>query len=178
MHTKWRWLAGVAAGAAAMTITLLSGSTAHASTRVTAPPAKPAATATPAASKYDNTDPNKTGCAKGSYTKWSHRIFRGSTVVGNVELRYSPHCRTVWSRVTRVASGYCYAYGYQADCTVPEIVRNSDGAKAFAPSGYGEWGNYAYSLQLNDSGVTSHASGQVFDSSAPDYYRSGRTASW
>lgn len=176
MHIKWRRLTGVAAGAAGMTVTLLSGSAAHASTRVTTPPPKPAATAhavAPAASTYDGKDPNKTGCAKGSYTKWSHRVFRGTTVVGNIELRYSPHCRTVWSRVTSSDAICTDGGGGPINCTYAEIDRNSDGKYEQ------QWcsGDYCFSPMLNDSGVTSYASGAAYVVVTHKFY-SGRTASW
>lgn len=140
--------------------------------------AAPAHPAVSAHSSYDYTDPIQTGCANDARTVRSHRVFLGSTVVGNIELRYSAHCRTIWSRVTRYSSSsVCHApNGVQAYCIQTEIIRNSDGAQGF-PSGGACWGNSCYTAQLNDAGVTSFATGSIWSQTAENYVH-GTTVSY
>lgn len=72
---------------------------------------------------YDHTDPVSTGCATGAYTVTSSSIRRLDTnaVVGTVELRWSPSCRTNWARLTPAA-------GVQPVFAQVDAVRPSDGA--------------------------------------------------
>ena len=70
------------------------------------------AAAPASASGYDGTDPATTHCDVGAYTARSHPIYKGSTRIGLLELRYSPKCRTVWGRVTRMNLPTCGPNGY------------------------------------------------------------------
>jgi Protein of unknown function (DUF2690) len=46
-------------------------------------------------------DPSLTGCASSAYTVVSDYIYNStSTIVGRVDLRYSPTCGTNWARTT------------------------------------------------------------------------------
>jgi hypothetical protein len=64
----------------------------------------------------DGLDPTVAGCAGDATTiatasvrlprraALPHMVLRAGTVIGTVELRYSPHCRAGWSRVTPAAA--------------------------------------------------------------------------
>jgi Protein of unknown function (DUF2690) len=47
----------------------------------------------------DGQDPVQTGCVNGAYTVASDYIYYFGTVIGRVDLRYSPTCETNWTRV-------------------------------------------------------------------------------
>lgn len=78
------------------------------------------------------------------------------TVVGNLQLKYSPSCRATWARVTsKYAPGDVYAYdqssaGFGQSCS----------GTASAPMG-------CNTGLVNDAGLTSYAYGQVYDGSTP-----------
>ncbi|MGH3175505.1 MAG: DUF2690 domain-containing protein [Streptosporangiaceae bacterium] len=46
----------------------------------------------------DGGDPVQTGCVTGAYTVASDYIYYLGTVIGRVDLRYSPVCETNWTR--------------------------------------------------------------------------------
>jgi Protein of unknown function (DUF2690) len=49
----------------------------------------------------DGQDPTLTGCASSAYTVVSDYIYNSAdTVIGRVDLRYSPTCGTNWARTT------------------------------------------------------------------------------
>lgn len=46
-------------------------------------------------------DPDKTGCSYGAYTLWESNVYRSQLIIGLIELRWSPTCKTKWARLTR-----------------------------------------------------------------------------
>jgi hypothetical protein len=46
----------------------------------------------------DGQDPVQTGCVNGAYTVASDYIYESGVVIGRVDLRYSPTCKTNWAR--------------------------------------------------------------------------------
>jgi hypothetical protein len=69
-------------------------------------PVSTALAVTCSGSGCNNTSPQTTGCSAGAVTKKSATIyddFQTTKVIGKVELRYSPTCKTFWSRVTVLA---------------------------------------------------------------------------
>lgn len=69
-------------------------------------PATPAMAAScgGSAASCDNTSPQTTGCSADAVTKSTVCIKAGGSTLAKVELRYSPSCRTAWSRVTNLAT--------------------------------------------------------------------------
>lgn len=77
--------------------------------------------------------------------------------IGEVELRYSPTCRTVWARVTNKVSDAGNGWDY----------RNPWGT-GFWDCGISKWsstvnGYSCYTPMLYDAGQTSYARGQFWD---------------
>jgi hypothetical protein len=125
-------------------------------------------TGTAHAAAYDNTDPASTGCANTAKTVASAPIYdvSGSSEIGYIELRYSTGCQTIWARVTTFGG---YVPGDHGIATAT-IHRNSDGAELSATFSYAGQTS-VYSNQLNDSGVTSYAYGEIDDGVAFDHAR-------
>ncbi|MFF5284486.1 DUF2690 domain-containing protein [Streptomyces sp. 62] len=101
----------------------------------------------------DGDDPNASGCSSDAYTaREAHILDRdGRTVIGVVELRYSPSCRTTWVRIQ----------GDQPDLR-GYAQRTQD--HAVQRCGSSQWSGslgqyYCYSPMLNDAGYTSYAYG-------------------
>lgn len=128
-------------------------------------PSNSNATAVVMASIYDGQSPYYNNCASSAYTARSAYLKDPSgNVVGIVELRYSPTCRTVWARVTDYLSNNGYIPGVQG--TVDAYVhRNSDGRQESCTSTQvGQ--TSCYTPMLDDAGVTSYAHGDVDISAA------------
>lgn len=125
-------------------------------------------TGTAQAAAYDNTDPASTGCANTAQTVASAAIYdsSGTTELGYIELRYSTACQTIWARVTTF-NGYVPGDRGAADAT---IHRNSDAAELTASFSYAGQTS-VYTNQLNDSGVTSFAIGDIDDGVNFNYAR-------
>lgn len=103
------------------------------------------------AATYDGQDPTASGCANSASTVRSAPLTNGKSTAGMIELRYSSQCRTVWARITGASPRTRdQAGGYAA------VTRNSDGRRyACVVSS----GSTCYTAMVNDSGVTSFASG-------------------
>jgi Protein of unknown function (DUF2690) len=117
----------------------------------------------------DGKDPESTGCASTAITAEYANIFDAyAERIGQLQLRYSTACRTVWARVI--------AFGSTSGSALAE--RNSDGL-GYTCTGltYSQTlGAYScYTLMLYDGGVTSFASGAI--SEYGDTY-TARTASY
>jgi hypothetical protein len=113
------------------------------------------AIASPAsAAAYDGTDPNSAGCASGAIT--ARKAFDSIDAVDliEVDLRYSPRCKTAWARITLLGLGPCPS---GAPCGYVTVHRNSDGRQYSCSIPAGAHG--CYSPQVNDNGVTSYATG-------------------
>ena len=124
------------------------------------------------AATYDNVDPSSTSCANSASTVSSASIKTSSgQTLGQVELRYSSTCRTVWARVS--GGGYKAA---EAAGPTGKIVRNSDGKVLYLTHCNSDHSS-CYSNMLNDAGVTSYAVGYN-DSSAYGTVGPVRTANY
>jgi hypothetical protein len=144
----------VLAVSAAFPIALLAPNvTASAATR----PAAPEVTCS--GHGCDGKDPESTSCASTAITAEYANIFDAyAERIGQIQLRYSTACRTVWARVI--------AFGLTKGSAVAK--RNSDGL-GFTCTGltYSQTlGAYScYTLMLYDGGVTSYASGAITEGS-------------
>ncbi len=127
--------------------------------------AVPAVAATASSSPTGN-DPISAGCGNDATTT-NLKNFPGSA--GYIELRYSPHCRAAWARITSTIE---YEPGIQGSGGV-EVRRNSDG-KTYScklPS-YVKHPS-CYTKMVNDAGVTSYAQGDLdLESSWPTIHTS------
>jgi len=115
---------------------------------------------------YDNTNP-ETSCANSARTVRSSDIYGTSSVysggssyrplVGRIELRYSPTCRTAWARIINY---YPSCSSPAAGCSYAQVKRNTDGytLSRWGPSGQ----RTTYTYQVNDKNVTSYAYGCVY----------------
>ena len=106
---------------------------------------------------YDGQDPVASGCSKSSTTIDSRGLFDGE-----VELRYSTACRTVWARVTIGTGSVDHSYALWAEIVRPndgsELVCNYGGPGTFSNStNGGETG--CYTPMLDDAFMTSYATG-------------------
>ncbi|MBO1628590.1 DUF2690 domain-containing protein [Bacillus arachidis] len=106
------------------------------------------------AAAYDRTDPIATGCARDAITVKSESIDS----YGVIQLRYSPSCRTAWGKITlNFPSNYNVVGGKYGDA---HIIRNSDGLSYGCTVPVGSYS--CYTLQVNDSNVTSYAKGDIW----------------
>ncbi|GIH07833.1 hypothetical protein Rhe02_59000 [Rhizocola hellebori] len=124
------------------------------------------------AATYDGQDPIASGCASSVITARLANIrgYDGITIVGQIQLRYSTACRTVWGRIVAYYNDY-NAHAY--------VNRNSDGAwyNCVNPTWSNNLAAYScYTPMLNDANVTSYADGYA---ATTDYVISyGRTTSY
>jgi hypothetical protein len=105
----------------------------------------------------DGWDPSQSGCSASASTPVPARQIydHANRHLGQIELRYSSTCRTVWARVTN----------YISDAGNGFITR-TDGAQEAC--GISSWsttmGGYScYTPMLYDGGVTSFALGEDYD---------------
>jgi hypothetical protein len=125
---------------------------------------------------YDGTDPYRTGCASGavvvSYSHLWSNYFGSSPGLRDgdalVQLVYSPRCRTVWAVLTGTLYAYSDSHGGQG-----VVLRNSDHHGFVC---YADFRGNCYTAQLDDSGVTSLATGSDTFNSGLLY--AGRTRSY
>jgi hypothetical protein len=116
----------------------------------------PASAATCSGYSCDGLDPNTTGCSAGANDTASTYLYNANgSIVGLLELRYSPSCGTNWTRVTSYI-------GIQK--LYVRITRESDG------KGYADVENYQvmWSNMVYAYNITACATGAVLQvSSAP-----------
>lgn len=89
----------------------------------------------------DGLDPNATGCSTGANDTASTYLYNASgSIVGLLELRYSPTCGTNWSRVT----SYVGIHNLYA-----RVTRQSDG-RSYADVGNYQiiWSNMVYAYNI------------------------------
>lgn len=128
-----------------------------------------AATVRCSGSSCNNTDPASTGCSATATTVKEVEAYEadGSGIaVGYIDLRYSTACRTTWARFV----AFYPSEDGEIDGAV-SLVRNSDGrsesCQAYNTSFSSTLDGYTcYTDQLYDGGVTSYASGYVYDPSS------------
>jgi hypothetical protein len=109
----------------------------------------PASAATCSGYGCDGLDPNAAGCSDGANDTASTYLYSANgSVVGLLELRYSPSCGTNWSRVT----SYIGVHNLYA-----RVTRESDGG------GYADVGNYQviWSNMVYAYNITACATGAV-----------------
>jgi hypothetical protein len=123
------------------------------------------------AAPYDGTDPDATGCSADAITAKSHYIDYNGRRYGQIQLRYSPTCKTAWGRIVSMLPTGCVPG--DKNCGDAIIHRNSDGReyRCVIPSG----ARQCYTRQVNDNGVTSYAEGSLDDGVN---WRSERTGSY
>jgi hypothetical protein len=94
-----------------------------------------------------------TTCVNDAYVAEQKNIYRGSTIVGNIQLKYSPSCRATWARViSNLGEG-----------SSAEVVRTGNtGIYEFCAGGDAA-GTGCNTPMLNDANVTSYAFGSVGD---------------
>jgi hypothetical protein len=117
------------------------------------------------AAPYDGQNPEGSSCnnsrtftARTADVKITSGASRGA-VLGRIELRYSPTCRTVWARLVNYMN-YVPGDQHRGD---PYIHRNSDGKEygrlqCDRPSGRN---TVCWTRMLNDANVTSYAIGLI-----------------
>jgi hypothetical protein len=90
-------------------------------------------------------------CTAGAEIIYSINIMSGSTVVGNIQLKYSPLCRVTWARViSNLGLG-----------SSALIQSNSSPSLHASCSGTGGAGTGYNTAMINDNGITSYAEGTV-----------------
>jgi hypothetical protein len=99
--------------------------------------------------------PASTGCASTAITAEYANIFNATAVrIGQIQLRYSTACRTVWGRIIEFAQ----------DPGQASVHRNSDG-RTYAcnnPTWSSSLGAYScYTAMVYDAQVTSSAGGII-----------------
>lgn len=73
----------------------------------------------PSESGCDGQDPQTTGCASGAITLVTAFILNSfGDAIGQVELRYSPHCGTNWARTTSYGAGSVSLQAHITRCSV------------------------------------------------------------
>jgi hypothetical protein len=92
-----------------------------------------------------------TTCVNDAEVIYSVNIVHDSTVVGNIQLRYSPSCRATWARVISDLT-----YGSEA-----YIQRTNQNVYEFC-YGDGPAGTGCNTAMLDDANVTSYALGAVY----------------
>lgn len=125
------------------------------------------------AAAYDGQMAASTSCANDVITGASRTVSTNTqlgTVLGEVQLRYSRTCRTVWARITSKVVDSNHLGGY--------VQRNSDGA-SYQCSEFGYSNNlaafYCLTPMLNDANVTSYVRG-AFQYQGQNYF--GQTTNY
>jgi hypothetical protein len=90
-------------------------------------------------------------CVNDAEVIYSVNIVNGSTVVGNIQLRYSPSCRATWARVISNLGDGSSAKIISSDTAIPFQGCN----------GIGGAGTGCNTNMVDDAGLTSHAEGTV-----------------
>lgn len=102
--------------------------------------------------------PDISGCAATAITAEYANIYHGGTLLGQVQLRYSTACRTVWGRILDYVSTCCDA-----------LVQRTTGGTEYLcnilkySSSLGA--NSCYTKMLYDGGYTAYAGGLINDGS-------------
>lgn len=143
------------------------------------------------ASSYEGTDPVTTPCGNGNnpiYTIGKRTvqspvgdsgipvpIMAGGVKIGEVEIRHSAKCATVWSRVTNLSGGSADVH----ETLVTYSSSNGDGRVEHQAPGVDTIGNghYAWSLQYDDTASFSAKGGILFNGT---WYwaETARTVAW
>jgi hypothetical protein len=95
-----------------------------------------------------------TTCAADSYVAEQANIIQpgGTTVIGNIQLKYSPSCRTTWARVIGNE-------GYTTDPPWAEAISSSSSIDDPTCTGSGAPGTGCNTTMIDDLGLTSVARG-------------------
>jgi Protein of unknown function (DUF2690) len=102
----------------------------------------------------------QTTCVDDAEVIYAVNIYDGSTVVGNIELKYSPSCRTTWARVISDL-----AYGSYA-----QIASNGNSNLWSSCSGSNAAGTGCNTYMIDDlAPLTSWAVGGLYDSNGNNY---------
>jgi hypothetical protein len=111
------------------------------------------------AATYDGQSAFATGCANSGEIVRSADIYgAGGGYLGSVYLWYSTACATTWGEIYS-ANAYDPSNAWGSEVT---LYRNSDGASEYNMFSFSGQ-HAAYTLMLNDNGVTSYATGDIDD---------------
>jgi Protein of unknown function (DUF2690) len=91
-------------------------------------------------------------CVNDAEVIYSVNIMNGSTVVGNIQLKYSPSCRATWARVI---SDLGFGSG-------AKIISSNSSLGFEGCNGIGGAGTGCNTDMMDDENLTSHAMGTVF----------------
>ncbi|MER5713343.1 MULTISPECIES: DUF2690 domain-containing protein [unclassified Streptomyces] len=106
---------------------------------------------------HDFQNPVSSGCAADAYTARSQALYADGARVGTIELRYSPSCRAVWTRV--------YSNGSKVDGSTHRNETSTYSGHCINnlwDAGRGQY--YCYTLMLDDAGYTSFGEGIAWNS--------------
>jgi hypothetical protein len=103
-----------------------------------------------------------TTCVNGAYVVYSDDYYTGGSLAGNLQLKYSPSCRTTWGRVVSYIGdrGGALVVGHWGDfgCDIPGGATGCNTGMSY------------------DAGEASYASATIYDSRDAPY--TWRTASY
>jgi hypothetical protein len=107
--------------------------------------------------RYDNTDPAASGCSSDAYTLASTLVNRtvDGSLVGTVELRWSPSCQTGWSRFSPVGG----VWGVILANVVADRPSDSTTTSSWSTRWSTDWP--LYGPQLNGSANCVHARANI-----------------
>jgi hypothetical protein len=99
-----------------------------------------------------------TTCVNDAEVVEQANIYYGSTIIGNIQLKYSPSCRATWARVISDLSDGSHAYvqGNNND----ELYESCDGSD--------QAGTGCNTAMIDDRLMTSYAYGEVTDGYSPE----------
>jgi hypothetical protein len=90
----------------------------------------------------------QTQCAKDAEIIYSVNKYVGSTLAGNLQLKYSPSCRTTWARAVTYLDDEVKATDISSNAVMP------------CQSAVGQ--NGCNTGMIYDAGITSHATAEVY----------------
>jgi hypothetical protein len=99
-----------------------------------------------------------TTCVNGAYIVDSENYYVGGTLAGNLQLKYSPSCRTTWGRV------WTYL-GNRGSATIQSTSREEANCNIFVDGQAGCNTGMVY-----DANVTSFASALIYSANGLDSY--------
>lgn len=93
-----------------------------------------------------------TTCVNDAYVAEQANLYDGSTLIGNVQLKYSPACRATWARVV----------AYNNNGTIGWVQSNQNAYLWEQCNGNGPAGTGCNTAMINDANMTSYADGRFW----------------
>jgi hypothetical protein len=109
---------------------------------------------------------SSTTCVSDAYVAEQANIYNGSTLIGNIQLKYSPSCRATWARVISYLSYGSHAW----------VQSDQNGYLWEECYGNASAGTGCNTTMINDANMTSNAEGRVWYNGG--YYNDVTTASF